>query len=173
MSGNSFKSEFSSFILNSKGYFANGDFPVMAGNYYRLKFKANSLKTSNLDFDVSQNAYPYKTLDLLNANFHIEKNTNAFEYIFKSMSSFSNARILFSTTVYDSTLWIDDVSLMEVSLDTNSSRPSSNSPIFINTTSIAKSIALKGSYKDLDGKKIPLSITLPPFSSKIFTKEER
>jgi parallel beta-helix repeat protein len=171
MSGNSLKSAFSSYTLNSNGYFANGDFPVTTGNYYRLTFKANSLKTSNLNFDITQNDYPYKTLDLPNGNFRIEKDTTHFEYIFKSMASFSNARILFSTTVYDSTLWMDDVTLTAVSVaDTSLSTPSSNSPIFINTTVMTKTFTLPGSFTDLDGKIMPLSITIPPYSSKIYTR---
>jgi parallel beta-helix repeat protein len=168
MSDNSLKSAFSDFSLNSKGYFANGNFPVVNGHYYKLAFKANSLKSSNLDFDITQNAYPYKFSEL-NSSFLIENDTNNFEYVFKSQSSFLNARVLFSTTVYDSTAWVDNVSLTEVSVDTNISMPCTNSPIIINATSATKNIRLPGTVRDLNGKTIRRSVSIPPFSSRVYT----
>jgi parallel beta-helix repeat protein len=169
MPGNSLRSEFATSTLDSKGCFASGDFPVKEGTYYRLKFKTTASKTSNLDFDVTQSTYPYTTLDLLNANFHLSKDTSTYEYIFKSTASIANARILFSTTVYDSTAWIDNLSITEVAVDTNASKPSTNSPIFINTTMATKTFTLPGTLIDLDGKISPLSITIPSFCSKIYT----
>jgi parallel beta-helix repeat protein len=168
MSGSSLKSNFSDFTLNSIGNFANGNFPVVKGNYYKLVFKAISLKTSNLNFDITQNASPWKFSEI-NASFLLDRDTNNIEYIFESMLSISNARILFATTIYDSTAWIDNVSLMEISVDTNTSMPGTNSPIIINPTSSTKTVRLVGSFKDLNGKAIRRSVSIPPFSSKVYT----
>jgi hypothetical protein len=102
-------------------------------------------------------------------SFKVEKNQSSYEYIFKSLESFSSAQTMFSTTIYDSTLWIDNVTFTEVECDTLGSTPLTNSPIFINKTSSPKTIKLLGSYLDLNGI-LASSLTIPANSSKILTK---
>jgi hypothetical protein len=166
---NSLKAAYQNFTINSVGNIASGDFPVTKDAFYRLQFKSAGLKNSNLEFDVTQNVSPFKSAEV-GKSFLIQNSLSNQEYIFKSNANFTNARIQFYSTIYDSTSWIDEVVLMQVQADTNASTPCQNSPIFVNPTSAKRSIILSGSFKTLEGIDAGSSLTLPPFSSKILTK---
>jgi len=170
MIGNSLKCTFPKFNHDLDGYLATGGLEVAEGKYYKLSFRANSINIAGLNFDLTQNEHPFESLISQNSgSFLIQKKATDFEYIFKCIKSYSNARIMFYTTGYDSTLWIDNVRLIQVSVDTNTSTPGIKSPIYINPTIGTKSFTLPGRYTDLNGYYIRRT-SISPFSSKIFIK---
>jgi parallel beta-helix repeat protein len=162
------KSEFSNSTSNSFGNFYNGNFTLKEGTYYQLTFKAHALKNSNLDFSITRNKHPYTTMGESSKSFFIKKNVEYYDFIFHSRTNLSNARIYFSTTVYDSTQWTDEISLREVNVDINENY--TDYPIFTNTTSSPKEIVSYGSLIDITGMVIPEVIILPAHRSMVFRR---
>jgi parallel beta-helix repeat protein len=168
MSGNSLKSSYSTNLNNAQGNFANGNFAVGNGKYYKLSLKAQSGKISNLHLDIMQNVYPYTIA--AESDFVIKNTRTDIEYIVMCNATFPNGRLTFANTGYDSTQWLDDIKVTEVSVDTNKSTPLTNSKILINNTSIPKTFSILGTYIDIFGKSVTGSIIIPPYSSKIYLK---
>ncbi len=68
------------------------------------------------------------------------------------------------------TIYMRDISVREVTADLL--EPTEKSKLFVNETTSTKSYSLSGTYKDLDGNVVTGSITLQPFTSRIFTKQD-
>jgi parallel beta-helix repeat protein len=165
---NVFKSEFLNSDLNSNGYYANGHFSIEEGKKYKLSFKAKSSQTSNLHFEISQNDYPYKIATDQFHDFLLKDGQTNIDHVFSCYSSYSNGRIQFYSTVYDSTIWMDDVKLTEVLVDTNMSMPTTKSRLIINPTANVKTFPILGNYVDLNGSPTKQLVVVPAFSSRIY-----
>lgn len=150
--------------------FSSGNFNVAKGQKYELSFNFISHKISNLSCAISQKAAPYITLSKYFANFVSNNESKNFNYIFEADTTLKGARIIFNNNFADSTIHLDNVELYNVAIDTNQSQPFRTSPIFINTSNVAKTYALNSSYKDLDGKAVVNTVTVAPYSSIILTK---
>jgi parallel beta-helix repeat protein len=167
---NALRTDYNTNALNTSGFFATGNFPVTAGSFYKLSFRSKSIKSAVLGFDVTQSTYPYSSLTNKLNHFNIHPGGLTQEYVFQATSSDPTSRIQFNSTVYDSTIWIDDVSLMRVAADTNTSKPRTTSPIFINYTSSPKTINLNTPHVDVAGNSVCNSFTLQPYSSRVLIK---
>jgi parallel beta-helix repeat protein len=168
--GASLKSSYVPTGLNAKGWWASGDFNLRKNQYYLFRMSAYGSRLGTIDLELTQNEYPFKKSDMVGTSFMLEPSVKQYEYIFCPLSDLANVRVSLFTTVYDSTCWIDDVSLVPVDIDTLETRPYQYAPIWVNPSPYPKPIVLPGPHHYLDGTPANLQIQLPPFRSLILTK---
>ena len=140
-------------------------FRLTAGQAYLLSFSAISNKTGTIQALVRQAHTPWGTLGL-SKSFIVTSTRKDFAVVFTASATDTQARVDFSNTKADSLYWLDNVSLLAVTVAAED--PQAKSRLFYNATMQVQQVSLGGvTYRDLDGNPVQGSITLQPFTSRV------
>lgn len=140
-------------------------FELTEGQAYLLKFSVISNKPGTLQAIVRQAHAPWGVIGL-SKYFPFDTTRKDFSVVFYADTTDAQCRIDFSNTKADSLYWLDNVSIVPVSVVPED--PREQSKLFYNATLRDSVISLSGKgYRDLDGNLVTGSITLAPFLSRI------
>ena len=141
---------------------------VIANKQYALSFKmlgVNSDRTVRVYLE--KNSSPYTKLTEI-ATFKLTNSLTTNDVLFTANAS-ETAELTIEIDQNDGTVYLDDVSLLEVSSVTINN-PDDYISFLYNETDEAKNVSLLETYKDVTGTSYSGTISIPAFSSKILLK---
>jgi len=144
-------------------------FGLTKGQAYLLSFSAISNTTGALQAIVRMAHDPWGDLGM-SKSFIMENRRRDYSAVFFADSTDAQARVDFSNTKADSLYWLDNVSIIAVTVV--AADPREKSKLFYNATQQNQVISLLGKrYRDLDGNAVQGSITLGPFMSRVLVAD--
>ncbi len=148
-------------------------FSVTAGKVYVANFSIVGNRNGNIQpfvlrkWPVYSNFYPSPA-----QNFQFSTQKATYQLVFTAQGNFNDMGFHFNMQANGDIVWIDDVSILEVT----SIQPDAyldRSKLFVNNETASKSFNLGTNvYKDLDGNYVCGSITLGPYKSKILILQD-
>ncbi len=146
--------------------FASSDINVKAGSHYLFQFSLFGNTNRNIEVFCKKNdLYSFNSLGF-NKYYPISHQRSDYWDIFQATENYFPSQLGFKMFYFDSTVWIDNVSLREVTAEYID--PFKRSRLFTNYSSSPTSFSLNDSiYRDLDENIVSGSIHLQPYSSTV------
>ena len=149
------------------GELSGPKFNFVAGKKYLLKFTAKTARYEMVTVAFARNS-PYTRFNT--KGFPVDKEVYNGEWYFTASGGDPITKIQFYISA-GNTLWLDNVSLKEVSTATPDNF-SERSKLFVNKTTTEQTFSLAGlSYFDLDGNPVCGSIKVAPYRSKVLMRD--
>lgn len=159
------KLEMSVTDASSEGNIYHSGFTVDSGKFYRVSLNTYSIKKGNVAVKLKENSGTY-ALASLQRFFPFETARNNYETVVNISSGCDTCRIDLQLYGSDSMLWIDNISLLPVSV--SYTEPAKKSRLFVNESGSELTIALEDSiFFDLDQNIITQQLILPPYCSAV------
>jgi hypothetical protein len=170
-SGNCLEAHYSDTTGLKEGNWGTSPLPIKKGSLYLLTYAIKGTKKGHGQILSNLAVEPYTSIILptsikFSFDTQVKHDTLLFEGNDNEIASF-----IFTSTNKDGDVYIDNVSIKEIAIDTSSSTPYQNSPLLVNTSAASKKIALQDTYMFVDGTTVGTEITIPPFSSVILKKK--
>ncbi|MCU0431209.1 MAG: right-handed parallel beta-helix repeat-containing protein [Cytophagaceae bacterium] len=139
--------------------------PLKKEATYRFCYRVYGTKFSGFQVQFNQTSEPYTSMVLpyharLSWDTSVQQDTLWIQAI-----AAGNASLVINASSWDGTSYWDDVSLKEVALDTNASKPHNQFPLLFNASPHLREYHLPSSWKKLNGEPIPDPVRLLPFQS--------
>ena len=135
------------------------------GSFFQFGFSCYSLKEGNIGFIQKQSVSPYLPLDLIRF-FPFSTGRRDYQCVFPYQAADAYTSLYTHLPFADSLVWLDNISLQEVSVATED--PLKKSRLFINRTDAAQVFNLGDSiFYNLDQEVVTGTVTVPAWSSVI------
>jgi hypothetical protein len=152
---------------NPYGLVYRPGFAVGDGQWYRLRFRARAAAAVDVQLQLQRHAGDYAVLQDLRW-VPVDQRSTRFELTFRAGVTEPQARLNFLLRTAG-TVWLDEVSLVPVTVDEDPAR--TRSPVFVNASDQPRSFPLVGPHRDLDGRPVTSPLVVPPWSGAVLVRQ--
>jgi hypothetical protein len=143
-------------------------FTVQQGQWYRVRCRLKAPAPIDVHLELQRHYGDYAILAPIRW-LPVDEKLRDHEFCWRSPVGDGPVRLNFRLD-RPGRIWIDDVSLQPVAVRNDPARQ--RSPIFVNPSAVARTFALAGRHRDMDGQPVGNSITVPPWSARVLVRDE-
>lgn len=172
VTGNALKASFTSASGKTDGYLivVSNSFSLAVGKSYRLRFSAkSSVENSSLKVIPRKNGDPYNDVAATQTVL-VGTDYQSFEFLLNPTVTEPNSRIDFELREGQGSVWIDNLELVEVTVEYTN--PDDYILFELNSGTELKTVYVPSGYIDVKGNTVSGAVTLPPFSSVILFRNQ-